>query len=261
MSYAPVTPLYQRLSIVDYNGRMAFRVLLIDDDRQFKKLLELRLRSFLGEMSVTSLGCLDEARELFKNMQSSAFDLVFLDEHLPDGRGVELLGEGWFEGLAVLSVSSDPSPEIPGSAIGAGAAYFLPKSAVSEPLFKPLVLGVVDRNRLRQQLENARIESAKVDTVKTLVATLRHEINNPLGAVLGAAYILGNDASASAEQKEAVRLVESSGQRIKHVLDKLCEAMRLEPVSKAQHKVFHIPGDDPWVEAGGSTDKDESDEK
>ena len=85
-----------------------------------------------------------------------------------------------------------------------------------------------------------------LDTVKTLVGTLRHEINNPLGAVLGAAYLLRHSENATQDQKEAADLVESSGKRIKYVLDQLCKAIAVDAVNKANHKVFHIPGDEPW---------------
>ncbi len=234
---------------------MAFRALLIDDDIQFKKLLERRLRSFIPDLSVLSFDNLTTTREYLRSLTKTELELVIIDEHLPDGRGAELLSEGWFEGLAVLSISSDTTPELPGAAIQAGATYFLPKSAISEALFKPLVLGIIDRNKLLRELQEAKLAHEKAETIKTMVATLRHEINNPLGAVLGAAYILRNSPDASEEQQEAADLVESSGKRIKHVLGQLCATLSLEPVSKANHRVFHIPGDTPWGEESPA-DKD-----
>lgn len=224
---------------------MSFSILIIDDDASFRKIIERRLRSFIGECSITSLENLNSAREHLRSLTKTPYDLVILDEHLPDGRGVTLLSEGWFEGITVLSVSSDTAPETQGNVVQAGAAYFLAKTVVSEPLFKPLVIGVIDRNRLQRQLEETRLEAARLDTVKTLVATLRHEINNPLGAVLGAAFIL-SQASITEEQREAAELVEQSGVRIKEVLDKLCHTLALETVDKAAHRVFQIPGDKPW---------------
>lgn len=227
---------------------MNLKVLFIEDDHAFKRLAEVRLRSFFPDISVTHFDSLALAREFLSKEPEISFDLVILDEHLPDGRGVELLKEGCFSELAVLSVSSDPAPEIPGDSLRAGAAYFLSKTSLSQPLFEPLVRGIIDRNRLQKELSEAKLDSAVINTVKTLVSTLRHEINNPLGAVLGAAYLLRNNPDANKEQQQAAELVESSGKRIKHVLDQLVQAIAVESVDKAHHKVFHIPGDSPWEE-------------
>ncbi len=222
------------------------KVLIIDDDAGFRRILELRVKSILGSIQLTTFDTIASARATLQREPRPRFDLVLLDQHLPDGRGLELLQAGIFEGMAVLAMSSDDAPEIPGATVQAGATFFLNKLHVSEPLFKPLVLGIIERNRLGAELAKVRLDAARLDTVKTLVGTLRHEINNPLGAVLGAAYLLRNDAQASTDQKEAAALVESSGKRIKHVLEELCRAVSLDTVNKGSQRVFHIPGDAPW---------------
>lgn len=222
------------------------KILIIDDDAEFTQLLVIRLKSFMGEISITHFQNLAEARKFLATLESVDFDLVIVDEHLPDGRGGDLVGENWFHNLAVLSVSSDDAPEIPGKSLLAGAGYFLPKRKLSEPLLEPLIRGIIDRNRLQKQLHETQIQFAVMDNVKTLIATLKHEINNPLGAVLGAAYLLKESTEVSEELKSAARLVETSGQRIKHVLEELAQAIELTSVNKANHKVFHIPGDKPW---------------
>ena len=225
---------------------MSLKILVIDDDTQFKRLLELRLRSFMDDVEFTTFDNLTSAREFLKTQTRIDYELVVLDEHLPDGRGVELLREGWFENLAVLTISSDTAPEIPGASLEAGSMFFLNKIQIKEALFEPLIRGIIERNRIQKELSQAQLDAARSDTVRTLVATLRHEINNPLGAVFGAAYILKSNQTATPEQVEAINLVESSSKRIKHVLDELCKVMELEPVTKGNQKVFHIPGDAPW---------------
>lgn len=232
---------------------MKNQILLIDDDDSFRKLLTLVLRSFLENAVFTEFDHLASARRFLKDKRGEIdFDLVVLDQHLPDGAGSDFIAEGWFEDIAVLSVSSDDAPEIPGQSITAGAGFFLSKQSISEPLFAPLVRGLIQRNRLMKELVATRVNTAVMDLIKTHIGTLRHEINNPLGAVLGAAYLLRISENATLEQREAAELVEKSGKRIKHVLDQICQAMELETplqaVNKANQKVFHIPGDKPWDE-------------
>ena len=225
---------------------MPTRILLIDDDANFRKLLEMRLRSFLNNLECSAHSTLADARASLTNKDSDPFDLVILDQHLPDGRGVELLKENLLADQAVLCMSSDSDPALPGQTVLAGASFFLSKLNVSEPLFRPLVEGLIDRNKIQRELTKLKTQAAVMESVRTLVMTLRHEINNPLGAILGGAFLLNGSKDASPEQKDAVRLVEQSGHRIKHVLEQLCSAVSLEAVSKGGHTVFHVPGDKDW---------------
>lgn len=208
-------------------------------------IVERRLKAVFADAEFTVCSNLKSARELLSS-RTERFDLVLLDQHLPDGRGLELLTEGWFQDQAVLAVSSDQDPEIPGANVQAGAAYFLGKTQVSEDLFRPLVQGIIERNKLQHELTELKVKLAKIDTVKTLVSTLRHEINNPLGAVMGAVYLVQHSQGSTPELKEAAQVIESSGKRIKHVLDQLCQEIEMESILKAHEKVFHIPGDAPW---------------
>ncbi len=224
---------------------MSFQILIIDDDESFRHLLCLRLKRIFNGSVITEFDNLKKARAFLIQNQVK-LDLVLLDQHLPDGRGLDLLNEGLLSDLAVLAVSSDDAPHIPGATIKAGAAFFLNKMHVSEPLFEPLVKGIVDRNRLSHELTKAKIATAQLESIKTLVHTLRHEINNPLGAVMGAAYLVKTEQGVSSEQKEAAEIIENSSKRIQHVLQQLCDATSIESMQKGGETVFNVPGDKPW---------------
>ena len=225
---------------------MTNRILIVDDDLDFKSLLIRRLKVCLEDLQVEDFDNITSARKFLENLKDRSFDLVVLDQHLPDGKGVDFLNEGWFAELAVLSMSSDEAPQLPGAAVKAGAMFFLSKTQVSEDLFDPLVKGLIDRNKLVQELRRVKDQALVSDTIKTMVATLKHEINNPLGAVLGAAYLMRQGAQVTDEQLEAANLVELSGKRIKYVLEQLCQAVDVEQVNKADRTVFHVPGDKKW---------------
>lgn len=228
----------------------SMRVLVIEDDNLFFKILEIRLKSILPHMELQRFDTLEAARNFFKSLpdqEQLPFDLVVLDEHLPDGRGIDLLAEGWFRHLAVLSVSSDDAPEIPGGVMQAGATYFLDKVQVNQPLFGSLIRGIMDRNKLQRELNRHLVSEAKMEAIRMLVGTLLHEINNPLGVVLNGASLIRNAPGVSSEQIQAAALVEASGRRIKHVLSNLLRAESLEEVSKADQIIFQVPGDEPWA--------------
>lgn len=225
---------------------MSTTVLLLDDSADFTKLVGLRLRSFIPDLVLITCSTIAAARQRLTATPAVVPDLVILDHHLPDGIGLELMREERLQGLAVLAVSSDPHPELPGDSMRAGVTYFLPKDRVRDASFRPLVLGLIDRNRVQREVQELRRSAVVVETVRTLVGTLRHEINNPLGAVMGGAFILKSGAVSEQERAHAAKLVEESARRIKHVLDQLSTAVALEQVVKAEHTVFQVPGDTDW---------------
>lgn len=224
---------------------MAFHTLIVEDDKSFKRIVEIRLKSWKPDIQIVSADTLAAARTLLDTFEQP-LTLIILDQHLPDGRGWELLDHPRVTEAAVLAVSSDDSADLPGQTLRAGAQHFLGKRQVTEPLFLPLLEGMLERKALQDELLQAKIRQSKMDSIKTLIGTLKHEINNPLGAVLGGAYLIETSGSLDANQEEAVRLVKQSGERIKHVLNQLCEAAELEEVQKSHAKVFHVPGDKPW---------------
>ena len=218
---------------------------MVEDDLSFQKVVELRLRSWNDQIELTVAGTIAQARFILDSPDRS-FDLVILDQHLPDGIGSSLVDHPRLGDSAVLAVSADLSPETPGAAVLAGAQHFLEKRQVSEPLFIPLLEAMLARKKLEKELSLAKLKQLKTQTIKMLVSTLRHEINNPLGAVLGGTYLVRNSGGLSTEQTEALKLIEASGNRIKHVLNQLCEAVEVQEVTKAQEQIFHVPGDKPW---------------
>jgi len=220
--------------------------LFVDDDSSFLHMLGLRLHGIYPKATIRTCETLADARACLNELPRPSFDLVVLDLHLPDGIGPELLEEGLITSHAVLVVSSDLRPAIAGQALKAGASFFLNKRDVSQPLFGPLIAGMLEQATLRKELEEARIAVAISDTVHTLVSTLRHEINNPLGAVLGATYLLQHNKVMNPELTHVAQLIEESGKRIKQVLDRLCEAMEFEKITKGATDVFQVPGDESW---------------
>lgn len=226
-------------------GNKQLHALLIEDDASFKRILEIRLKAWREDLKITVAATIAAARGLLDQMHLQ-FDFVILDQHLPDGMGWQLLEHPRLRDLTVLAVSSDEAPELPGQTVLAGAQHFLAKRQVTEALFIPLLEAMLERKGLELKLVKAQVSESRLEAIKVLLATLRHEINNPLGAVLGGAYLVRSKGELATDQIEALKLIESSGNRIKHVVQQLCQAAELQEVTKANEKVFQVPGDKPW---------------
>lgn len=226
---------------------MPIKTLIVEDDQSFLKLLQLRLKNWQQDIDITCADSLCEARAVL-NKAEQPFHLIILDQHLPDGDSASLFEfeHPALQNAAVLAVSNDLSPTLPGQALRAGAQHFLGKLQIREPLFIPLVEALIDRKKIEKELFEARLKQSRLETIKRLLATLRHEINNPLGAVIGGAYLMRSTGQLGSEQTEALRLIESSANRINHVLRELCETAELEEVVKGEEPVYQVPGDKAW---------------
>ncbi len=218
---------------------------MLEDDESFAQVVTIRLRSWMSDVEITHVRTIAEGGSVLE-ASSELFALAILDQHLPDGLGTELISHPKLADSAILAVSADAQPDLPANTVKAGAQHFLGKRQVTEALFLPLLEALLERKELERKLFHSRVHEAKLHSIKVLLATLRHEINNPLGAVLGGAYLLKSVGNLDLKQADALRLIEASGQRIKHVIQQLCEAAELQEVTKAHEQVFQVPGDSPW---------------
>lgn len=217
--------------------------LIIDDDKNFRQILRMRVNSLSYKFNIIEKVNLDSARE-FLNTNKPL--LVFLDQHLPDGLGHSLLEENHLSSSIVIALSSDESPELPVANLKKGARLFFQKSETSRSFFFPMIEALIARVELEQKKKQEQEIHTKMETVKILIKTLQHEINNPLGAVLGSLFLLKSEKSSEDDKKEAIKLLDESSSRIKNVLDKLASAITLEEVPKGPDLLFHIPGDKEW---------------
>lgn len=224
---------------------MQCRALIVEDEDSYFRLIEIRLRAWKPDLHMERASSLAQAREILDRTEED-FDLLILDQQLPDGRGVDLLTHPKLAHTAILAVSSDTSADLPAQTVEAGARYFLHKRQLSEPLFLPLLDALIKRKHLEDRLLAVTLREQKMEAVQRLLSTLRHEINNPLGAVLGATFLMDARGSLNADQQRSLDLIEESGRRIHHVVEQLCSAANLEEVTKGREPVYQVPGDKPW---------------
>ena len=109
------------------------KILLVDDDRVFSTLVS-RLFNESGYNIVVAPDLAIAKQELLKN----SFDLVLLDQHLPDGTGANFLKtvKNIVPSLPVVMVSSADRPNLVVRCIKNGAESFFSKDQPSSELLK-----------------------------------------------------------------------------------------------------------------------------
>ncbi len=73
----------------------------------------------------------------------------------------------------------------------------------------------LERERLLS--EDRLLEAEKLAVTGRLAATLAHEVNNPLEAVMNILYLLGNDDSMNSNSREFLKLAEEELLRVTHI--------------------------------------------
>jgi ActR/RegA family two-component response regulator len=109
-------------------------VLIVDDDTLFCWAFRKELAARHMDADIANTG-----RECMEAVTRKRFDLVFLDIHLPDANGLDLLGtiRAGFPETRIMIVSGDGTFETKQAALSAGAEQFLEK---------PFDIGVVMRS-------------------------------------------------------------------------------------------------------------------
>jgi cell cycle sensor histidine kinase DivJ len=90
---------------------------------------------------------------------------------------------------------------------------------------------VTERKLQEQAIENARIESERINSAKSrFLATMSHELRTPLNAIIGFSDMLGNDTLVldPARKLEYARLINESGRHLLSVVNGILDMSKME---------------------------------
>ena len=144
---------------------MAGRILIIEDDRNLNRMLQFHFED--GGFGVTGVERCEEGLELVRR---SGFDLVLLDQQLPDGTGLELLKRIKAEcpDQAVVMMTGQHDLELAIEAIKEGAADFIHKPIQIDEL-QVVVDRVLETLRLTREVAVLHEERPPVRESRDLI--------------------------------------------------------------------------------------------
>eukprot|EP00742_Colponemidia_sp_Colp-10_P003805 GILJ01004054.1.p1 GENE.GILJ01004054.1~~GILJ01004054.1.p1 ORF type:complete len:678 (-),score=108.73 GILJ01004054.1:317-2350(-) len=161
-------------------------VLVVEDERTCRKLVERRLRSH--RFKVTSVESAMHAVDLID--QGNNYDLILIDVNLPNGlNGFDLLrhvrirerGLAKIKQIPVIMMSGENDPELPVKCFDDGADDFLPKP-ISSLLERKIILYVSQRRKELSEMEilQTKIDqmSAEMEQRRSVNDSYKHEIES-----------------------------------------------------------------------------------
>ncbi len=118
------------------------KILIVDDSQ----LVSMIIKDMLEWAGYAVVGLVHSAQQLMQTIREAKPDLIVLDQHLPDGKGLELISQirTSFPAIKLIMVTLECDQQIEKSALRAGACAFVSKPVSSESL-----LGALDKASIK----------------------------------------------------------------------------------------------------------------
>ena len=192
------------------------RVLLVEDDEDDYILIRGLLESVPAvRFDIEWVSNFDAGMQAIK---ARTYDVCLLDYRLCDRDGLEFLREVIEQGsnIPVILLTGQGDYAVDNEAMRIGAADFLVKGQVDSTLLERSIRYTVSHRRLEEQVR----ETSRLASIGQLAAGVAHEINNPLGSVLGYCQLLMTE-DLSASVMADLQTIYCESQRAAKIVQKL----------------------------------------
>jgi signal transduction histidine kinase len=194
-----------------------FDVLLVEDNPGDAKLVKHHLRQespqTLGdEIHLTHVESLDEALD---SVESTEYDLLFLDLGLPGTSGLETLErvDSVVERTPIVVLTGLDDTDTALAAIQQGAQDYLPKGDIDSGALWRSLRYAVERERKEQQLLK------RTEQLEFFSSILRHDVNNGMEVIKRNAEVL--DAELDGDQRERAETIVDWSENITELSEKV----------------------------------------
>lgn len=157
------------------------RILLVEDNKDFAKLVEVFLRKHKPEKF--EIVWRENGREALAEVaRGTEFDVILMDYFLPGQNGLEITRE--LHRLRVrtpvvfLTVNKDFDLAV--EVMKLGVEDYLVKEEISTPVLPKTILSVIERQELRDQLTKLEITQKRLEAIAELVVKISGEVRLPL---------------------------------------------------------------------------------
>lgn len=224
-------------------GRNEIEVLLVEDDPMdvaaFRDALPSHYR-------VTVAPSLEAAR---KALGVRRFDCAVVDIGLPDGRGLDLVGE--IQPIPVIVLTGQKTTALVEEALGRGAQDYLDKDRLAQPDLCRAIGFAIERKRY-EQLSLGLEHGARLQQIGLMSAALAHEVGNPTTFVRSNLELVLQDCRAILDeaQKHPGQPVPDLQARLREVYAMATDAQEgVARIADLVHQLREVslPTDDPAV--------------
>ncbi len=236
----------------------ALELLLVDDDAVDRMAIRRALDRADLAVQVTEV---TSAEQAIAQIDSHAYDCVFLDYRLPEQDGLSLIRQLRATGvtLPLVVLTGQGDEQIAVELMKAGASDYLVKTRVSPDRLALLLRNALrvqeaeqrestalaqlqqsnllltqqneELERQRRYIEDQNLKLLSAYRVKSeFLATMSHELRTPLNAILGFSQILDSQSKGplTSHQAEMVKRIFTNGKNLLNLVNDILDLSRLE---------------------------------
>lgn len=200
----------------------AIRVLLIEDNADFAKLVRLYLSKHEG--TAFDVDWSDNGRTGIERAvaEPERYDVILMDYFLPGMNGLEvtrtLQQKNISTPVVFLTVNKDVNLAV--EVMKLGVEDYLVKEEVSTPILPKTILGVVEKRLLQREMAELEIRKKRLEAMQEMIVGITHEVESPL---LGMKTIVENLLKSGHNDKTGkyLSIIKENIDRIQMKLDKL----------------------------------------
>jgi signal transduction histidine kinase len=208
------------------------RVMVADDEKNIRRAMRLILEN---EFDVTLVENGDKAVE--KIQAGTDFDVISLDLQMPGKSGIEALKEirQYCPTTEVLIVTAYSDLESAKQALKFGAYDYIDKPFQKQQFLEAIRRGVERRHKFigqakaEKQLSLVKIQLKQADkfsAIGQLLASVVHELNNPLGVILGFSDLLISKKHPAKETRQYIENIDQAARLTQKIIQRLLNVSR-----------------------------------